>query len=206
MFSLLMNQKAKLLDLIVLSQKNRQPDENPGAKLILQMTLTNDVLIEFDGSLRSFLFTRNGKAEDPQTSIEGVPQVSDAPNLTSLGSKVGSIKWHQDMTGYTVTVDLGLGGKRSNIELADCVLSKWKFTPKDGGTVDVKLCVDAPDVGEAQFGKLAKLKSREIEIRMQPPEVATDLIGDAAPAGNVMPFGKDGPEQDATDIFAAQCA
>lgn len=36
--------KAKLANLEVLSQKNRQPDENPGAKLSLEMNLPPEAL------------------------------------------------------------------------------------------------------------------------------------------------------------------
>lgn len=187
MFSLPTNTKAKLLDVVVLSQKNRQPDDNPGAKLVLQMSLTNDVLIEFDGSLRSFLFTRAASSPDPQAKLEGVPAVTDAPDLTGVGSHVGTLKWHQDMTGYALTVDFGMGGKR-NLELGDCTLSKWRLTPKEGGTVVAKVNVDAPDVAEGAFGKLAKLKSREIEIKLTPPEVAQQPLN----PGAAWPFPKGG--------------
>lgn len=185
MFQLESATKAKLLDVVVLSQKNRQPDDNPGAKLVVQLSLTNDALVGFDPLLRSFLFTRTAANPDPQGALDGVPAVSDSPNLTSVGSHLGTLKWLPDMTGYTLTVDLGLGGKRSNIELDDCVLSKWRLTPKEGGTVVAKVNIDAPDVAESAFGKLAKLKSREISILLSPPEVVQQEIDPPpAPAKN----------------------
>lgn len=53
----------KLLDLVVLSQKNRQPDENPGGKISFEVTLANHVLSYFDGRLKGFLFAKNASAE-----------------------------------------------------------------------------------------------------------------------------------------------
>lgn len=165
------------------------------------MSLTNDVLIEFDGNLRHFLFTRAAANSDAQGKLEGVPPVSDTSNLTTLGAHLGTLKWKQDMSGYTLVVDLGLGGKRSNIELSDCALSQWRLTAKEGGTVVAKVNLDAPDVAESAFGKLAKLKSREIEIRLVAPEVSDEAQQDAE---GKWPFPKNGaastekPPQSAT--------
>jgi hypothetical protein len=167
--------KAKLIDLIVLSQKNRQPDDNPGAKLSLEITLGNDSLAYFDGQLKSFLFTKHGAADKPaQAALDGVQPVSDTPNLTGIGSKIGVMHWEQEMTGYALIIDLGLGGKRSNLEIADCTLSNWRLSFKEGGSFIAKFDAESPDVSESAFGKLAKLKSREIQILLTPPEVQDD--------------------------------
>jgi hypothetical protein len=42
---------AKLQDVIVLSDKDRAPDTNPGAGLDFSMTVSNDMLAMFDGYL-----------------------------------------------------------------------------------------------------------------------------------------------------------
>ena len=55
--------KARLDDIEVLSQKNRQPDENPGGKISFEVTLANHVLSYFDGRLKGFLFAKNASAE-----------------------------------------------------------------------------------------------------------------------------------------------
>lgn len=175
MFELESPTKAKLLDVEVLSQKNRQPDENPGAKLPFELQLSNDMLVHFDGSLKSFLFTKNAASSDAKQGRLDV-EMSDKPNLTGIGSKIGQIHWEQELTGYTLVIDQGLGGKRSNIEISDCTLSGWKLTPKEGGSVTVKVDIESADVSESAFGKLAKLKSREISITLTPPEVVQDDI------------------------------
>lgn len=45
-FELETTTKAKLTDVVVLSQKNRQPDENPGAKLSFETSLSNHMLAQ----------------------------------------------------------------------------------------------------------------------------------------------------------------
>lgn len=180
MFELLTKTKTKLLDVVVLSQKNRQPDDNPGAKLSVEMMMSNDILAYFDGNLRGFLFTKNPVAaiatgrSGKQAELEGVPAISDTPNLTSIGAHVGALHWDDESTGFTFVVDLGLGGKLSNLELGDCKLSNWRLIPKEGGTVVVRFDIESNDVSEKAFGRLAKLKSREIEVLLLPPEVTQD--------------------------------
>jgi hypothetical protein len=179
-FDLLNMTKAKLMDIVVLSQKNRQPDENPGAKLQLSMALPNHALSQFDGFLKGMLFTKTAPkgARDKQETLEGVEAVSDMPNLSGIGAKIGCVHWAEELTGYTLVIDQGLGGKRSNIEIGDCTLSGWKFTPKEGGSVIVTVNCESADVSESAFGKLAKLKSREIELTLTAPEPADDAQQD----------------------------
>ena len=155
--------KARLLDVVVLSRKNRQPDENPGAKLVLQFSMLPDSLVLFDGTLRSFLFERDA-TKAKQGNLEGI---EDSGQLTRAGSNLGTLKWKQDMAGYLLTINWGTG--RKNIELDECQLTQWRLTPKDGAVV-VKVNADAPDVGTDDFGKLAKLKSCEIDMSLTPPE------------------------------------
>lgn len=192
--------KAKLLDVEVLSQKNRAPDENPGAKLPMELQISNDMLGFFDGQLKSFLFTKAGSGS-PQPELAGVEPVSDTPNLTKIGAKLGQFSWSHDLTGYTLVIDQGLGGKRSNIEIADCTLSGWRMTPKEGGTVVLRFDVESADVSEQSFGKLAKLKSREISMTLAPPEVAQADLVTPAPVRSTKKSEKAAQQQSATDAF-----
>lgn len=175
--------KAKLLDVVVLSQKNRQPDENPGAKLTVEMSLPNSCLSMFDGFLKSMLFAKAAGADSSskakQGTLEGVEAVSDMPALSGIGLKCGSLRWWHDLAGYNLLVDLGIGRKQSNLEIEGCSISGWKLTPKEGGTVIVKANIESADVSESAFGKLAKLKSREISITLTPPEEQQQAIDGA---------------------------
>lgn len=157
--------KAKLQDVVVLSRKNRQPDENPGAKLVVSWSMLPGDLVKFDGSLRSFLFERDA-TKVKQGQLEGIEADGQ---LTRAGSNLGTLKWKQDMTGYKIIIGWGTG--RNDIVLEECQLTGWRLTPKDGAVI-VKVNIDAPDVGTSEFGKLAKLKSCEIDLTLDPPEAS----------------------------------
>lgn len=187
MFELLNPTKAKLLDVVVLSQKNRMPDENPGAKLNFEIQLSADMLAHFDGHLKGFLFTKNSGSESAkQAELDGIPQASDMPNLTGIGMKIGKFPWNQELTGYELVIDHGMGGKKSDLVIDDGLLSNWRFTPKEGGTVIARMSFESANVTEAQFGRLAKMKSRDIEITFHPPEEVQQQI----PSGAQTPAAK----------------
>lgn len=169
--------KTKITDVMVLSQKNREPDQNPGAALSFSMELSNNALSYFDGSLKSFLYTKSAasSAAPAQQGLEGVEQVSDLPNLTRGGIKMGKFNWNEDLYGYELVIDHGMGGK-SNLELADCIVSNFKVEPKEGGTILLGFLLESQDVPEKVFGKLATLKNREVQITLTAPEVKQESM------------------------------
>lgn len=169
MFELETFVKARLADVVVLSQKNRQPDDNPGAKLSLEFVLPSDMLVNFDGRLRNVLFEKGGGG---QGHLEGI----ESEVLTSIGGKIGKFGWDLQLAGYTMTLDLGLGGKKSNLVLGDCLIDNWRLQAQDGGSCLAHCNVESPDVSEAHFGKLAKLKSREISFKLTPPEMSQEEL------------------------------
>jgi hypothetical protein len=155
--------KAKLANLEVLSQKNRQPDENPGAKLSLEMNLPPEALSMFAGAMRaSFYEMTPGK----QGALDGLA----VEQLTKFGEGVGVVTWPKQYSGHKLTIDLGLGGP-SNIVVSDCTISGIRIKP-EAGSAFVRCKVESADISEAVFGKLAKLKSCEISIVVAPPEAA----------------------------------
>ena len=164
--------KAKITDVVVLSQKNREPDDNPGAALSFSMELANHALSYFDGSLKSFLYTKTAASSGSpaQAKLEGIEEVTDMPNLTAAGAKLGTLHWNHDLTGYTLCIDHGMGAK-SNLEIEDATLSCFRIDPKDGGTIVLGFKLEAQDVPEKVFGKLATLKNREVNILLTAPEV-----------------------------------
>ena len=163
-------QKAKLTDIEVLSSKDREPDANPGIGLKFAATMGNDVLSLFDGALRGMIFGKSAAGMSTQQALDGIEPATDMPNLTAIGMALGQFGWESVLTGYTLTIDHGMGGK-SNLEIADCVLSDFKFLGKEGGTVIVKFKLEAHDVAEKVFGKLSKLKSQEVSILLIAPVV-----------------------------------
>lgn len=166
---------AKLTDVIVLSDKGREPGTNPGAGLDFIVNTSNDILTMFDGTLRSMLYTKNANSSAPQQqTLENVEPISDLPNLTEIGKKLGQFGWDLELTGYSLELDHGMGGK-SNIVLEDCKLTNWRFKCKEGGSVEVKFRVESPDVNEKTHGKLALLKTMEFPILLAAPEVQPQL-------------------------------
>lgn len=192
MFELINPTKTKLLDVVVLSQKNRLPDENPGAKLNFEVQLSADILDTFDPGLKRWLFMKGAGSESAkQAALDGIPEASDMPNLTNVGMKIGKFPWHQELSGYKLVIDHGMGGKKSDLEITDGLLSNWRFTPKEGGTVIARMSFESANVTEAQFGRLAKMKSRDIEAKFLAPEEAQQSLPGATQTPTAAAKGKD---------------
>jgi hypothetical protein len=163
--------KARLEDIEVLSQKNRQPDEAPGVKLHLEMTVPNHVLSTLDGHLKGMLYTRNEaaapkvmKGKDNQTgTLEGVEPVSDLPNLSGIGSHIKSLKWAVEVTGCAAAIRFAT----TELGLDDATCGPFTIKPKEGGSCVLKFPLEAPNASEKVFAKLAKYKSREIELKVK---------------------------------------
>lgn len=191
-FEILTLTKARVADVIVLSQKNRQPDDDPGAQLSLSMLLPNHDLVMFDGKLKSALYSKSAASSAPvQAGLEGVEPVSDLPNLSTIGKHLGKLHWDLDLTGYELTIDQGMGGA-SNIVIGDCVLSKFRIDPKEGGSVGIEFILESQDVPPAVFGKLATLKNRDVEILLTPPEVSQQDIEQPKQKPRTKPAGAAG--------------
>lgn len=189
-FSLDTLTKAKLLEVGVLSTKNRPVDANPGVVLAFQVELPNSALIMLNGGMRQHLYTKNDTTEAPQRGLEGVEPVSDLPNLSEFGKLIKPFGLNLELTGYCLTFDHGLGGKKSDLVIEDVKLDDFHVHLKEGGTVILKLKAEANDVDERTFGKLATLKSRDVQILMAAPEIAPDLVEDPA-SDKAWPFPND---------------
>lgn len=163
--------KAKLTDVVVLSQKNREPNDNPGAALSFDMTVTNEVLSMFDPSLRGFLYYKSAASSSDAEQGRLEVDTQDLPNLTTAGQKVGKLHWDLELAGYTLTIDYGMGGRKSDLLLNDCEASNFTFQPKEGGSVLMSFKLETQDVSEKIFGKLATLKNLEVQIKFTPPSL-----------------------------------
>lgn len=172
MFQIETPAKAKLEDIEVLSQKNRKPDEGVGVKLTISVQLINGVLSYFSGQLKSFLFEK-GNARD-QAQIPGT-EVTDMQKLSTIGQKIKTLRWNEEITGLEMTIDRGLGGD-SNIVLDDAKADNIRISPKEGGTVLLKFNFEAGNVPPSIFGDLAMLKSRDIDITLTQHEPVQDDV------------------------------
>lgn len=213
--------KLKITDVVVLSQKNRDPDDNPGVKISVECAIPNYALTHFDGGLRSMLFQKKpGAVATGQQNLAGVDSISDLPHLSTIGQKLGWFNWDFDGTGYALTIARGLGGK-SDLVLDDCTIGHFRLHCNEGGTVGARFDIESEDASEKAFGRLAKLKSTEVEATLLPPEVMQEDIEDDGPpasrtgraskaaldASGNSPFPKGGKDaktgHEAGDAFAA---
>lgn len=189
---------SKMVDIKILAKKNGQKELTPAVQLRFMVELPNSALLMFDPSLRTFLYEKLDISESSgdQATLEGVPEVSELPNLTRAANQLGPLQWAGGCTGAILHIDHGLGGA-SDMDLQDCEISKFKIDPKEGGTCQVFFTVDATGVDERTFGKLSLLKKHEFPIGVRGP-----AVGDDAALDNPLPFdaGDDRPLT-AEDVF-----
>jgi hypothetical protein len=158
-------------------------------KLHLEITVSNHVLSTLDGALKGMLYTRNEAAAPKVTkgkdnvtgTLEGVEPVSDLPNLSSIGSHVKSLKWAAEVTGCLSVLRFAT----TELELDDSTCGPFKIKPKDGGSCIISFPLEAPNASEKVFAKLAKYKSREIDLKVKqhtPADDAQQRLDDARDA------------------------
>lgn len=195
MFELDQLTRVRVLDVRVLSRKDRKPDEQPGAQLLLQATLGAGVLAMFDGFLPGMLYRKStGKK---QGELDGI----DTAELTSVGEHVKRLPWVYEQTGCEITIDLGMGGK-SNIVLDDVKVHRVSLRPEQKGVV-LQWTADAPGLNDTTRGKLTGLKSTDVQMLLAGPEVDGDQadIDDAPPVKAAKPKVRRGANDDATSAF-----
>jgi hypothetical protein len=145
-------------------------DTKPALDLKIEATCPSSALIHFHPELRQHLFKKD---ESPDL----VDQVTEGEGLTALRyPKMGAIKWDWEGSGYTATVDYGMGGD-SNIALNDVKVDHFAFEPLNGGSVGISFRIIAhPDPDDV--GKLCEFIQRDIELTLTPPEpkTAADLF------------------------------
>lgn len=185
---------AKLTNVNVRSEKNGPNQLNPATDLFFKIDAPNSILSQFDGHLLSAIYHRSAAAagDGAQQALDGIEQVSDLPNLRFPSMR--PIEWGWDLDGYTLTIGHGLGGA-SDIPLTDCKVDRFKLTPREGGTVEVKFRVRCSNhLTEKAMGKLALLVQNEVPITLIAP-----ATGEQQPLEN--PFPVQGRDEPPTDPF-----
>jgi hypothetical protein len=178
--------KVRVLDVRVLSQKDRKPDEHPGAQLLLQATLGAGVLAMFDGFLPAMLYRK------PTAKKQGELDGLESAELTPVGEHIKRLPWVYEQTGCEVTIDFGMGG-RSNITLSDVKVHRVSMRPEQKGVV-IQWTIDAPGLNDTTRGKLTGLKSTDIQMTMTGPD-AEDGQGEIEGAGKKPPAAASGTQE-----------
>jgi hypothetical protein len=171
MFSL-QKQKLKLSNINVRAEKHGD-DTKLAADVKLTMKVSNDILSEFDPSLKSALYAEGSNSDQGELPIDEPGRLSALkfPNMSSIG-------WGIELKGFDFRLHYGIGGK-SDIKLSECEVDKFRFTPQDGGTVEVSFRVIVhPEA--AQLGRMCELIQAEIEVSLTPPEEQQQEMLEAA--------------------------
>lgn len=159
MFSLA-NQKAKLTSVNPRAELHGT-DHKMAADLKFEIKVSNDVLSEFDPSLKSSLY----KKPDDTAQAELIQDASHLPALKF--PLLGPVKWGKYFAGYETVVHYGVSGKQ-DITLLDCEVDNFRFDCQDGGTVVVSFRVIAhPEPTE--LGRLCEMIQQEVEMSLIEP-------------------------------------
>lgn len=136
-------------------------DHVMAADLKFEIKVGNDVLSEFDPSLKSSLYK---KADGPQGEL-----ITDAGHLPALKFPLmGPVKWGKEFSGYETVIHYGVSGAQ-DIHLIDCEVDNFRFDCQDGGTVAVSFRVIAhPEPNE--LGRLCEMIQQEVEMSLIEPE------------------------------------
>jgi hypothetical protein len=94
--------------------------------------------------------------------------LSDTPLLRVQGMQ--PVKLDDELTGYTVTFDIGTGRKDSIVELDSCKVKSFQVEALQGGSVKILFTVQAANLKEKDFGRLCTLIDCEVSLLMLPPE------------------------------------
>lgn len=139
-------------------------EREPASDLKFEAMVSNDVLSQLDGGLKSALYHYDSARPDlVDEGKKGEPGFLPHLRFPRLGQE--GFKWNDEMAGASVSI-LVKGAKKP-LELKDVKVNNLKLSPKDGGTVALALRVQChPD--EDAFGKLATLVQSEVEVTIVP--------------------------------------
>lgn len=174
-FELLQLTKCKLSSVNVRSEKHG-PELVPAVDLKLSIDASNDILDKFHPDLKQSLFFKALEDDGAQGELDGVDPVTTLPNLR-FSRLEGPLKWNATGAGYALMIDYGLGGS-SNLDLYGCEINNFSFSPKEGGTVEVKFRVQISEIEEHIIGKLATLCEHDVHITLTAPSAAdvSDIV------------------------------
>jgi len=131
-------------------------DSQPAVDLKVTFTTGNDFLDELAPGLKKALF----KAPDPTDAQQLFEEPEHLPLIR--WPMVPSYSWALECIGREIIIGFGLGGD-SDIRFVSATANKWKFTLKEGGSVDVEFRVQAHPNAD-QVSSLYELLDNEIDI------------------------------------------
>lgn len=145
------NQNGKLSNINIRTEKHGDEDV-VACDLRLLVPISNEQLSEFHPQLRNGLFEIK---DSPQSYlVDRVPTSLKFP-------QVAPFKWELDMPNCDFSVHWGV----TDVSLGGVTACKFRMEPKEGGTVNVELTVQAKPTSE-QVGKLSMLIGAMLELSL----------------------------------------
>lgn len=175
-FELLGKTKATLADIDIQSLKMGQTEVVPAVCLAFKVTLPNAKLSMLDKHLLGFLYAKASPGGNAQAMLEGVEVISDMPALTPAAEKIGPIGWEDEQTGCKLTIYRGATGD-ADIRLHEGTSKVKKITPREGGAVEFVITFYTSEVDAETLGELGVLKSHDLDIELQAPEMLSAKQG-----------------------------
>lgn len=159
MFSL-QRQNAKLTNVNPRAELHGE-DKHLAADIKFEIKVSNDVLSEFDPSLKAAFYRAAEMGEGDMFS----DQPGYMPKLKF--PLMGPVKWGKDLSGYQVVVHYGVSGAH-DITLPDCTVDNFKFDCQEGGTVVMGFRVIAHPQ-EVDLGRLCGMIQQEVDLSLVEP-------------------------------------
>jgi hypothetical protein len=146
-----------------------------GLRLTVKLKKPNTILADFHPLLRGIYYEKQGSAAKEQKQLDGIDPVTDLPQLTELGSKLGKITWPDEQSGSTLTVYRGIRDDAA-FRLKDGLAHKFRLTMNDGGTVEEEFSFDVADLDSETAGELLLMVGSETDIELAAPEVVQEEL------------------------------
>lgn len=170
MFELIGRHQLTILSVDPQQLKLGQREMRPAVRLRVRVTKDNTVLDQFDPVLRNVLFEANSGAQ-VQGALDGIPVVSDRPQLTRFAKSIGeSLNWEYKQGGTALRLYQGITGDM-NIFPPKGDAEKFKLIAHEGGTVDVDFDYYCTDVDTDTMGQLSVLVKHTVSGEVVAPDV-----------------------------------
>lgn len=151
-------------------------EREPASDVGLEADLSNDVLNIFHPGLKSLLYYFDKEKQRDLADQGRATEPGFLPDLR-MPDLLPPLKWQGEIVNARVTIGVPGAAEKNRVVLTDAKVNNFQLTPRDGGTVQLKLRVQYhPD--EKQAGKLAMLVQQEVEVTLevveQPPAASEE--------------------------------
>jgi len=136
--------------------ENHGPEEKAnGYDIKLKGRFSNSVLLKFDPDLRDSLYT-----DEKQRDLEEFKKKLRFPRI------VNAMKWQLEIPRAVLTLHDGEDPKE-DLEIADGKAKDFVLLPMEGGTVEVSIRYQCPQMSEEQVTKMLRANGQALKISLE---------------------------------------